>query len=1009
MRARMGINLKDRKTLVLDDLKGVDFSTSPFEVSPNRATDMRNLINRYGTNCKRNGWRELFSTESDKRETRRINGFWKYGNHFLLHAGARFYRVDVADGEYSLRDITESSTHAPSLVDAGRLRDDRSEAYLRNERLYIVGAGDYLVYGTWNGGESYELRRVENGEDTYIPTTTININCDAESESDVKGVLDEPNLLCKKRINRLVGTDKDEATWTLDSPIEEGSEVKVRVEFYDVNGEVAEKVYINGYTRKGTVIDGGKLPDEVIPDEVVTGSDTLYRYMSEPYEYGEEVETGGSVNFEEGKITLSFATPTVSNTDNIYVTFVSARREKRERVEVFTGEGHKDITVKLDLQPKEGETIRVNIKYYNSGTIDYINEYTNSLGETYGRGGCYLYRDETYHKAINPDNPPSLAATVNFETGEIAFNIDTQNYRYSTKLENNITITYVPSGQDEEHGVEDKKEAEMNADDINGCSFGMLFGAYGNTDRLFVTGNDLRPNVDYYSASDDFTYFTSGQTAALGSDSSPIGGYARLSDSTMVIYKKAADREATIYYRTGSVREYYDGEGKLCEGETVFPVTAGAIGETLISRSACVNFAGDNIMLSRNGVFGVVLGQNLVAAERYTRERSRSVNERLCAHANLSEAVGVVFENRYYLSVDGVCYIADARYKYRASDDADGSYNYEWWYWDNLPARIWAVIDGKLYFGTDDGKICVFDSEYTDRTLFKCYPGELGFNSSDGTVTFSEAVRAGIYEGKHFEFTSPDVYSLYLDTDGLEVREGRIYVPQSVIFGIYDGTELYVDRAGDSGLIEGGTYKIYNTDIGDGCFELLDGNGEAVSVLCSGFRLHRAMRGRRLFVTEISDNSFKLKDYATGEYIAVSDFGDKLPSAVSAQLIDARDIIAEWYSPIFDLGTNMASKTILGLTVACDNRFEGRLKVGYRTRFSDRELTACVNRRFAFDNFSFDNMSFDTGFAVSHTFRLNQRNVNYIVLRCVSEGDGGCALQSLSLLYKINKNNRGIT
>ena len=90
-----------------------------------------------------------------------------------------------------------------------------------------------------------------------------------------------------------------------------------------------------------------------------------------------------------------------------------------------------------------------------------------------------------------------------------------------------------------------------------------------------------------------------------------------------------------------------------------------------------------------------MLAENVATTERYARERSRSINEKLTRHENLSEAVGIVYKNRYYLSLDDVCYIADSRFKYTSEDDIDGSYNYEWWYWTNIPVRVWAVVDNE--------------------------------------------------------------------------------------------------------------------------------------------------------------------------------------------------------------------------------------------------------------------------------------------------------------------------
>ena len=74
MRARTNISLKDRKSLTLSDFKGVDFSSSPLRVKNNRATSMRNFINEYGVNKKRNGWNEVLKFEGSQ-----INGIFQFG------------------------------------------------------------------------------------------------------------------------------------------------------------------------------------------------------------------------------------------------------------------------------------------------------------------------------------------------------------------------------------------------------------------------------------------------------------------------------------------------------------------------------------------------------------------------------------------------------------------------------------------------------------------------------------------------------------------------------------------------------------------------------------------------------------------------------------------------------------------------------------------------------------------------------------------------------------------
>lgn len=445
----------------------------------------------------------------------------------MVHAGKRFYRLLNNGGKYSVEDITLTSTYLAARVNTDKIKDQRSQAFFNKGRAYIIGCGDYLVYGTWNGGESYELRRVANNEDTYIPTTTISIDNDEVSD-DTRGSLDDVNCLSSKRINQLLGISETGKTWTLDSGSID-TNTTVNIELQTIREEAAVTVQISN-----------------------TGSDKTILY--------EGSTQVGTVDFENGKITLSIdTTPQIENRDNIFVTF--------------------------------------------------------------------------------------------------------------------------------EHSVEGYIER------ITNCNFGVLFGVNGNTDRLFLAGNAEYPNIDFHSEADDYTYFGDLNTASMGSDSVPISGYGRLSDSTLVVYKSETSQEASIFYRTGSYKEYYDSSGNLDTIRGVFPTSAGSIGEGVVSRYACANFAGDNIILSRNGIFGIVLADNVATTERYTRERSRSINEKLKTHADLSEAVGIVYKNRYYLAVDNVVYIADSRYKYTANDDIDGSYNYEWWYWDNCPVRVWANID----------------------------------------------------------------------------------------------------------------------------------------------------------------------------------------------------------------------------------------------------------------------------------------------------------------------------
>ena len=855
MKANTNITLKNRRTLTLGNFKGVDFSSSPLSVRSDRASNMRNFINEYGVNKKRNGWNELLKIKHGG-VAQRINGIFEYVNgdrrEMLVHAGKRFYRLTKSDGKYSYQDITLSSTYAPAKCDVGLLKDQRSQAFFNKGKAYIIGCGDYLVYGTWNDGGSYELRRVANNEDTYIPTTTISIDPD-DVMDDTRGSLDDINCLSRKRINQLLGSAEANKTWTLDAgEIDDGTAVEIKLE--TVEGSEENEVAVE-YLIKNNQTDKTKLYKVAKNGTAITA------------------EECGSLVYATGKITLSISSaPQIENRDNIYVTY--------------------------------------------------------------------------------------------------------------------------------EHSNEGYLERIMN------CNFGILFGVDGNTDRLFLSGNSDYPNIDFHSEMDDYTYFGDLNTASMGSDSVAVNGYARLSDSTLVIYKAETGQEASIFYRTGSYRESYDSSGNLESIRGVFPTSAGSIGEGVVSRYACVNFAGDNIILSKNGVFGIVLAENVATTERYTRERSRSINERLKRHENLSEAVGIVYKNRYYLAVDNVCYIADSRYKYTSEDSVDGSYNYEWWFWDNVPVRVWANIGNELYFGSADGQVCVFDDEYTDRTYQQSAAGDLALDISDNKITYNQNIDIALSEGDRITFSTNGIYALA--SDSVVVENGRIKTTEDKIFSFHDGMEVYADNVGDSGLSINTKYYVREIDAGECTYSLEDRSGNEIALVSGGFRLYRSISNTELYITNITEDSFQVKSYKAADELILARYNGVVPTTPLATFAHIQNVVAEFYTPVFDLGTNESSKTLLKMTISTEPEVNGKLSFGYETMNVNKLINAKGINVFSFDNFSFENFSFDTGFANSYSVRSNERNFNFIIFRFVSDNDSNCIVNTFTIIYKINKANKGV-
>lgn len=605
------------------------------------------------------------------------------------------------------------------------------------------------------------------------------------------------------------------------------------------------------------------------------------------------------------------------------------------------------------------------------------------------------------------------------------------NWRPAIENEADITVTFKAANWEDKTSL------------ITGCRFGKIFGTNGSSNRLFLSGNSSCPNRVFYSGYNDFTYFPDVNYINVGSETAKITGFCRLLDNTMAILKEKSLTDPTIYYMTGSQENKYDSSGELVEGKAVFYVEGGGIGEANINPHVTANLAGDALMLSENGVLGITLTQNMTTGARYVKERSYSINDRLRLY-DLSDAAGIVFENKYYLSVGGVCFVADARHKYyREGNDMDQSYNYEWWYWDNVPARVWAVIDGKLWFGTDDGRVCAFDTEgYEDIEILKINSGELSISAGpdktntnleyivlseelseqieDGMYIRALGLYADIFDEQTFNQNNIDDFGYFTVS---EDHISRINVGTRLRFAYTDSdgfTEYFYGTVSDvdtvncrfkteyDSMLEMYAYSLYNEGIynEDGEFELFEeinglSVGENDTIL-----IQYDLQFSEVRVINVSESYFQL-EAPWGGVIKFSKFSLGTVARASAYRSYNRPVCAKWITPYFDMGSSMYGKTLLRLSVTAGEGSD-TFMFGYETKRDSSMRPIHGTQSMDFNNFSFNAFSFNNNFASSHTVKTNVRNFNYIRFCLLSEDARPFSISSLQALYKINKMNRGV-
>ncbi len=589
--------------------------------------------------------------------------------------------------------------------------------------------------------------------------------------------------------------------------------------------------------------------------------------------------------------------------------------------------------------------------------------------------------------------------------------IDIQINAYLRDNAANITVQfpaadrYIPA-----HG--DSSYVPKLINPYNG-SIGASFGIDGMNDRLFVAGHPDHPNVIFFSDIDNPTYFPDQYTISVGTPNSKIIGLLRLSDDVMAVFKELSQSDACLYFIKGSYRNIYDEAGNIKKVLPVFSVTAASLNEATVNSHTCFNLNGDSIFLSNRGIYGIEPEQNIAADIRVARDRSYVINQKL-ASSDLSEAVGIVHGSKCYFSDGENCYVADSAYRYVPNGAL--SYNYEWWYWNNVPAISFGIVDGELWFGTKEGRICRFTDLYKDCVFDISKDGDIGVDKSNTTGAL-------VCNDTWLEYLKTRGNRVRLITEGLMGRVASTTVDEedstllhivdpSYEDDIYDGQFVYIHYEGASNDVRSEVYYITNCDRGERTMSL-EKDGQIVSFE-KGITVNAYMdlSERDLYVIKTVDES-KLA------YIGISPDGGplfvsgyhrpgKIPSNLILKQYIESNVSASWTTPPLDLGNDSISKCLYTMTVTAETGKNAKFKFGYDTRMGRMERASQGLGAFSFDNIDFRDLSFETGFQNSFTVRARERNFNFIRFNIKSDEDAPCAVHRISAVYKYNKNNKGV-
>lgn len=244
-----------------------------------------------------------------------------------------------------------------------------------------------------------------------------------------------------------------------------------------------------------------------------------------------------------------------------------------------------------------------------------------------------------------------------------------------------------------------KKTVSGYADRINKCTISTLYG-YGGDNRVFLTGNPDYKAYDWYSDVYEPAYFPDTNYGTVGSNDKAVMGYLKLGQYLLIVKEDSSETSTLLQRRAAKEND-----------ETVFYVEQGVTGLGAISKYCFCAFIDEPLFLSRRGVMGIY--STNILAERSFKNRSYFVNSALIKEEGLENACACEWNGYYILAVNGHAYILDSKNKaYLKNQSNDSSdYVYECYYWDNIPARVMFERGGELYFGTEDGKLCKFNTD----------------------------------------------------------------------------------------------------------------------------------------------------------------------------------------------------------------------------------------------------------------------------------------------------------
>lgn len=960
-RLNTNIDKKERSVVSMRDFKGLDTVHSPMNISYQHAIDMRNLINRNGVNRKRKGWRQEYAFD----KTATPAGTWSGKLDFSENADGTDIQEVVIHFSYTNSNLLINAYKISDgvVVTIGRnfnitnLSFNQIRVLCFDNKLYIAGAGKLLIARTYRGGITYGLSimdidyLIDNYPDEFVIPTTILLGATTVSLPS-NGALEPGPAVFLPFVGSWFNTD----------------------DYYLPNEEYPE----------------GEDPSSTRLDNISPLSSKL---------------TGSTVTSEASKILqdINILHDDVQNLAKITLT--------EDDLSIDT-EGHYQVRIKcFRINQMEG----------------YNNKYWNGIDEIPDDERAYITKRNNYYSNIIVDvfvNGYKTATldgfTSYYEQGVSVF------YHYNSEFGvafngknfcvyiNNL-VDYaknnILNAADFEFYIRfknrDSQSSEVLRKKVNGSNMLTLFGAEGNPNRLFLCDGS---NTILYSEYRNPLYIGSQNTIVLGS--TPITGWIKGTETSLYVFKQYSRQEESLYVIDGELVTSEENQYGVDEGEVVFRNKGYALPESAVNQDAVCSLANDVLVVSDDGVYGITLSANVASTERFARSRAEQIKN-LLQEQDLTKAKCIVWDNKMFLVVGSLVFVADARFRATFDGDMADTFNYEWWLWDNIPVKYWVIVQDKLCFVTDDNRLCAFYDGFSDYV----------YDDLRVAVVEDDGVTISKQYAEYNKIALNAAYRACIDAaDITGIEDGALIIQTEKLYtALNEGDTVFFDVT--AGTISGypvavsTLYTVESIDIMSGRVTFVTAEGTAVAftaamgslLAANPLRISKAATQEYDMTIDAEDpwNNTRITD-ADGNLVQLIVYNGV--ASYSATIYKKLPVKAYWKTGSYDFGSSLYAKTIERFSVAFDRESPKKMKLYYTTAWNggDRLFKDLrKNTDFDFDAFSFLLFTFDQRFETSYTRRLLIRNFNFISFLLLSDDAEDFSVDSLSFVYKVNKLNRG--